>query len=724
MFIKTFAVSLVLLAAAASAPASAGVCWINLAGQCQHDNPQAPKNDWFQEPWYPPAHTDQVQCMQRAADFQRWCGSTFTYASHYDDQGRNAFLLLTNLKPQVFTLRVGHALPMDDLWANPNGKLYFQTDGNLVLRQGETPLAASSWAENNSVTGKFAGQECSNCKAELGWNGELILSDNNGTPYWRTYTGGNPGARMLLGSSNPTMSFVDPWGSPLWTSQYASPGRSSNRWVTTNPRKVNYTGAECAGDVNGCRNAVSWTQIPGPGMTDYFIGRAKDFDRVECNGPNGECNITGEYFTLSIGRMNWSTNQIELQGKVVDLYSAPRDFQGGKYRLTNIYDPSIMHDGNEYWVAFECGGEDYYRNPSRIPGWAASCMAPIRFGANGGLDVGRAYVAVLGVNAYPNDPYHMSASVPKLFRDDDGRVYLYWTVIKARLWPDLFQESITTRGIELVYQNNRWEPKDYGIEMPANHPLSQEVFGTEPERPGMEMTADAAQITKFNGSYYLIGHQGGCTDPRAAQPGCYRMTIRKSGSPLGNRIFNQARVPEHQLPSNSTQYPRFLFAPDGNLRVLGHFSDSYVSDNKVENGTIMFDINPASNFIYPWVAVHTDPTATTVTQLYRMILKRDPDVGGLQWYTNALFQGYTHRQILTIMAHSQEARVLYGAQSLPRPEFVNNVWYRILGYGLSQPNLDIYANAYADPRDPLDLVYDLLNSAEFRARSVDVAPVF
>lgn len=253
----------------------------------------------------------------------------------------------------------------------------------------------------------------------------------------------------------------------------------------------------------GC-NSPTWTQIPG--RPDDFVGR------VRKDAPNGDLNSCngGEVYTLAWGRMDWTNNRISYYGKMIDLNTVNARIQDGKYKLTSAYDPSIMHDGREYWLAFECGGTGF-------PGTAATCMAPVRFDAPGGLDLGRSYVAVQGVPTDRHQPFLVSASVPKLLFDE-GRVYLYWTSVKI---PKGVQNpndwhSLTTRGIELVKdERGRWIAKGYGVELPADHPLSSEVFAPE-DRPGLRRAADAFQISKIGSSYYLVGSVGDCVIPTAS----------------------------------------------------------------------------------------------------------------------------------------------------------------------------------------------------------------
>ena len=89
---------------------------------------------------------------------------------------------------------------------SPSGQfqLVFQTDGNLVLYDGQTAI----WATGTS------GQTVS--QAAMQADGNLVLLGPGGTAVWEARTGGHPGARLVLqDDGNAVVYAID--GRPLWS---------------------------------------------------------------------------------------------------------------------------------------------------------------------------------------------------------------------------------------------------------------------------------------------------------------------------------------------------------------------------------------------------------------------------------------------------------------------------------------------------------------------------
>ncbi|WP_158562892.1 SMI1/KNR4 family protein [Marinitenerispora sediminis] len=104
------------------------------------------------------------------------------------------------------TLLPGQALRRQSLTsASGEYTLIHQDDGNLVLYRNRDGLAL--WASN--TWGTEAGT------AELGQDGDLVLSDADGDPLWRSGTAGRPGARLVVGDDGDTVLYGAD-GGRLW----------------------------------------------------------------------------------------------------------------------------------------------------------------------------------------------------------------------------------------------------------------------------------------------------------------------------------------------------------------------------------------------------------------------------------------------------------------------------------------------------------------------------
>ncbi len=475
-----------------------------------------------------------------------------------------------------------------------------------------------------------------------------------------------------------------------------------NRMAIQNPIAVK---------VHGC-NAPTWNQIPD--HPDYFVGRL----RASASASDLETCAGTEVYTLALGKMNWATNEIKFISTLLDLSQSPK-IQSGKYMLTTAYDPSVTFDGTEDWLAFECYGTGF-------TGTAASCMAPFSLkGDVGAIDLARAYVPVLGGATDPLSPYLFSASVPKLLYDSHSRLYLYWSVVQINKTTGIWS-SVTTRGIELQKNSSgQWAPLGYGIEMPADNPASVEVFGTE-ALPQMNVTADSYQVTQFNGSYFLIGSSGNCTFPDEAAAGCYRMTIRKSATPLGTHIFNASRMPEHLLPSNSIQYFRFYKKPsDGVIRVMGLFANSFAVSNQMAQGFYSMDLDPTSNFFDSTKPLGTDPIAAPLRQAYKVFLMREPTDAELEKWGGLFYRGMTDSAFLNNLINSPEAVATDQAEMSSPANFIKYAWQATLGHAPDDNSLSVLTLALqASTTTPSGIVLNLSQSAEFVSRYPYLVPMY
>lgn len=92
--------------------------------------------------------------------------------------------------PGNHILASGQNLAVGDTRVSQDGRftLVLQSDGNLVLYQGSTPL----WASGTN------GLPVTRCSMQT--DGNLVLYSSNGTPYWHTNTAIYPGAQLQVGN--------------------------------------------------------------------------------------------------------------------------------------------------------------------------------------------------------------------------------------------------------------------------------------------------------------------------------------------------------------------------------------------------------------------------------------------------------------------------------------------------------------------------------------------
>jgi hypothetical protein len=458
----------------------------------------------------------------------------------------------------------------------------------------------------------------------------------------------------------------------------------------------------------GC-NSTSWNQVPN--MPDYFVGQ------VYANSSNvSDCALDSTY-TLAWGKMNWEKNQISFVGKMINV---PFQIQNGGYTVQTASNPAVAFFGNEYWMAFECFGLGF-------TGSVAVCMAPVDFAK--GVDTSRAFVAVEGASHNPKSAYDYSAQTPKLL-SDDGRLYLYWSAAKiSKANPEpAHWNSITQRGVELEMDPSLKIPvaKNFGTEIPSDHPLTVEVFGLE-QAPGQGQSAEAFQIVKVDSDYFLLGAVGNCVLPDDPSAGCYRLTVRRASQALGPDIFNHDRVPDLMLPSNPVQNVHWMQSPDGNAHLIGQALAPTISRNKMAAGLFILDVPYASSFFHPTEtnAVEADPISVTVNAADLALLQAPADSVGLQTAANQLYAGMDQLGFLQTILARPEADALYGTKDLPTVEFIKASYRMILGHEADPADLTNAQRAIdRGGLSRLNFLMTLVKSPEFQTHQPLVAPLY
>jgi len=454
----------------------------------------------------------------------------------------------------------------------------------------------------------------------------------------------------------------------------------------------------------GC-NSDSFGSIPELG--NLFIGRIDNTDATTCNN---------QRWSLVLARMDWNAHAMTNIGTVLDTSHGLITLSDG-FNIWSAYDASVAKWNGELWVAFECGGPQGF-------GTAASCVGPLT--SNLKLDTTRTVVVVNGGSAVPGDATLYSASVPELLAYQ-GHLYLYWTAVHLTqtTWLD-----ITGRGIELTQEpgglRRLWAKKSSG--MPAgsaifpNDPSVTEVFGLDPSDSRSNSAADIQDVVTDGTSIFFTGGRGGsgCLTPLGTQPGCYRLTIGKTSTPLGYHAFNHELIPDSVLPPNPQEYYRFVYRPDtkGTWLLGGNLINPANLQN-VMTGMWAFPW-PENIFSEPAQIVST-PTPTPaptmaderkafVGTLYSCILGRAADAGGLaNW--SSLPTGTTLRSIFAGFFNSAE----YSAKATTDQTYVNHMYLCVLDRIGDTGGIATWLGALQNGASRAAILDDFIASAEFQS---------
>lgn len=151
--------------------------------------------------------------------------SLFSGSSHFEFRTRDNFFAAPAGATSVLggtILKAGQTLTIQ------GGTLAMQTDGNLVVYQGSTPIWATSYAPSLDATGFFGPTEamsCSGCYATFQTDGNLVLynpsfNGNQYHSYWASGTGGNPtnALTMYVTTSIPAITLMNGLGQTSWSS--------------------------------------------------------------------------------------------------------------------------------------------------------------------------------------------------------------------------------------------------------------------------------------------------------------------------------------------------------------------------------------------------------------------------------------------------------------------------------------------------------------------------
>jgi microsomal dipeptidase-like Zn-dependent dipeptidase len=121
------------------------------------------------------------------------------------------------------TLRAGETLEIDQELRSANGRhvLLMQTDGNLVLYDGDPSIESAVWATDTWALP----DESRPVRADMQTDGNFVLYSAADIPAWATGTDGHPGARLVL-QDDRNLVVYGPDDQPLW---------ASNTWIPPQP---------------------------------------------------------------------------------------------------------------------------------------------------------------------------------------------------------------------------------------------------------------------------------------------------------------------------------------------------------------------------------------------------------------------------------------------------------------------------------------------------------
>jgi hypothetical protein len=209
--------------------AFAGNCWINVPNSCTH-NIQV--NQWFADD-YNFASSNQLQCMQRAYDYQSWCATSTAYALYTAYDGYSDWVLVKNgsISQMSLTARPGATpgVPYGSYYWNRYSGLFLFNTGDLALYHNGVALWSST-ASFNIVNGVKQNRSCgAGCRAVLKPDGNLELSEN-GKSYWESHTSSATvpysGQYLQFHNSAPYVRLTNDAGREVWTSDLPAPNVS------------------------------------------------------------------------------------------------------------------------------------------------------------------------------------------------------------------------------------------------------------------------------------------------------------------------------------------------------------------------------------------------------------------------------------------------------------------------------------------------------------------
>ena len=155
---------------------------------------------------------NQSQCMQRATDYYTYCGgspaneifiiATATFVS-------NGVSIQTKTVPSTakfamfspFSLQAGSSISFNGI------ALTMQADGDLVVTQNSNIV----WSSGTD------GKNCTACVAKFQSEGNIILLDKNGDPYWYTSKENISGAMLQISTTVPYLEILSGY-SAVWAS--------------------------------------------------------------------------------------------------------------------------------------------------------------------------------------------------------------------------------------------------------------------------------------------------------------------------------------------------------------------------------------------------------------------------------------------------------------------------------------------------------------------------
>jgi hypothetical protein len=336
-------------------------------------------------------------------------------------------------------------------------------------------------------------------------------------------------------------------------------------------------------DQDGGCNSDAWYQIPG--HPDLFAGRYIESDTCTPDGSVPDGLMTLGLAHMSRGKDDSSESFVWVKKPLFaytqsasvlsgdgNHYTVPAQTIQDGYVIYTAYDPSVISYNGELWVAFECAYVGAHA--------ADSCMGPLitngdTTGARWYVDPTRTTVVVSDGSANPYDVYTHAASVPKLVVFQNS-VYLYYS--SGRFGKD-GGVDINVRGVKLwqVAGSTGSVFRVSGLTQPAfayDDSTNTEVMGVDPAEPQSNRVADAFGAYADGTYIYLTGAVGGgarCPALGGKAPGCYRLSIAKTTTPLTYHSFNSFRVPDSSLPVNPQEYTRQFIGPQGDSYFMGNY---------------------------------------------------------------------------------------------------------------------------------------------------------
>ncbi len=371
--------------------------------------------------------------------------------------------------------------------------------------------------------------------------------------------------------------------------------------IFSNGKKFNLEFSEASG-------TASYGSTPDLG--DFMIARVLNVGSYSAGGG----------FSLTAVHMNWNdqpTPSAQYLYKVLDTTSGI-SVENGVYLINTAYDASIAPYKGQYWVSFECYG------PKGFSGSSATCIGPLAWNnATGKAYIDPTHISVVVKDFYvTGQKFEHSAAEPKLLLFN-GKLYVYWEVTTIDTTPGADYLGWANDG-SFVKAFAKLDARGAQVELDSATGLMRVVGASGQAISAIDpvlskeviQNADIFQLIPYNGGILAVGALApqvsatkDCGSPLGTLPwtkdpipNCYRMYFAQANDPFGPFVF----ASETGIPTNATQYYRFVYRPSDGKTIL---------KGGVTSPLIYWDVNSDDTaYFYQWPDLLLKPVCDPVKQ--------------------------------------------------------------------------------------------------------------